>query len=281
MLSPASGIPGSLERLPDGMVNLYCDESDDGQTYGLAGWLAQPEEWERFDSAWRAMLQSLGMPDGSPCRAFHAADIVGRDDIRGSPFKGWTFQQEKLAFTRATDVIVSPGICRTLEPLGCAVEIPRSFTWVQRDAVWLLLFMKLFQLLVETFPVNARFNLMFDEKTEIEDHAGQIYKMAKEHFDGRLGSVLAFGCDEKNTPLQAADFMAYEWRKRVSDSTHNPSKPVRTSYARIRQARSGGVLWRYGRRIFDRVLREIDPTTGDQSRAWVDALLYERPTHWD
>jgi hypothetical protein len=51
------------------MMTLYCDESDDGETYALAGWLATPSAWERFELAWRAMLQTIRMPDGSACKA--------------------------------------------------------------------------------------------------------------------------------------------------------------------------------------------------------------------
>src|SRR5262245_66492148 len=66
------------------MMTLYCDESDDGHTYALAGWLSVPSGWDRFEPAWRDMLKTVNMPDGSPCRAFHAADIVGRDSISDS-----------------------------------------------------------------------------------------------------------------------------------------------------------------------------------------------------
>ena len=86
-------------------MTLYCDESDDGQTYALAGWLAVPSAWETFDPAWRAMLQTIAMPDGAACNAFHAVDIVGRDQIKGSPFKGWTFQDEIVAFSKAIAVV--------------------------------------------------------------------------------------------------------------------------------------------------------------------------------
>src|SRR5438552_3219846 len=77
------------------MMTLYCDESDDGETYALAGWLATPSAWRQFEPAWRAMLETIKMPDGSPCAAFHTREIVNRDLIPGSRFKGWTFQDER------------------------------------------------------------------------------------------------------------------------------------------------------------------------------------------
>ena len=59
------------------------------------------------------------------------------------------------------------------------------------------------------------------------------------------GSV-RFAKDDDEPGLQAADLMAYEWRKRISDARHRPDKPVRKSYARIREARHEGALWRFG-----------------------------------
>ena len=44
------------------MMTIYCDESDDGQTYALAGWLGTPSAWDDFDPLWRAMLKTIVMP---------------------------------------------------------------------------------------------------------------------------------------------------------------------------------------------------------------------------
>ena len=96
------------------MMTLYCDESDDGETYALAGWLATPSAWERFELAWRAMLETIRIPDGSPCKAFHTREIVNRDLIPNSPFKGWTFADERAAFTKAIDVICDKSRCANL-----------------------------------------------------------------------------------------------------------------------------------------------------------------------
>jgi hypothetical protein len=104
------------------MMTLYCDESDDGETYVLAGWLGVPTVWYGFDLAWQAMLQTITMPDGGPCPAFHASDIVGRDLIADSPFKGWTFEQEVDAFTKATNVICDTGHHLHLWPVGVRCE---------------------------------------------------------------------------------------------------------------------------------------------------------------
>ena len=67
------------------MMTLYCDESDDGETYALAGWLATPTCWKHFDLAWRAMLLTVTMPNGSPCPGFHASEIENQAETPISP----------------------------------------------------------------------------------------------------------------------------------------------------------------------------------------------------
>ena len=266
------------------MMTLYCDESDDGHTYALAGWLGTPSGWDLFDPAWRDMLGTIAMPDGSPCPAFHTTDIVSREGISDSKFKGWTFEDEKLAFEKAIDVVVDKTLCALMYPVGVAVEIPSSFEWIPRDSIWLMLFGKLFFLLAETFPAQRSIAFMFDEKKAIESNALYIHSTAKKRFNERAGeeylSSIAFDDDVNVPPLQAADLFAYEWRKRISDERQHPNKAIRKSYARIRAARTEPTLWRYGHSMFDEAMK-IDPITGDQSSAYYRWFMERRPTHLD
>src|SRR5437667_5009047 len=169
------------------MMTLYCDESDDGQTYALSGWLAVPRAWNTIEALWRAMLKTIRMPDDSECRAFHAADIVGRDLIHDSPFKGWTFDDEKAAFGKAIAVIEDPHAAAILWPVGVALQIPSSFYWIPRDSIWLMLFGKLFRLLETTYPAQRSIALMFDEKKAIKSNALVIHAAAKRAFNEYAG----------------------------------------------------------------------------------------------
>jgi hypothetical protein len=108
------------------MLILHCDESDDGQTYALAGWLATPTGWGDFEPAWKAMLKTIAMPDGSECGAFHAAEIVGRDLIDDSKFKGWSFKDEVDAFSKAISVIEDRNATAILWPVGVAIWINQN-----------------------------------------------------------------------------------------------------------------------------------------------------------
>jgi hypothetical protein len=147
-----------------------------------------------------------------------------------------------------------------------------------------MIFGKLFLLIAKTYPAQRSITFMFDEKDAIAENAVTIHTAAKQAADHQIGedyfSNIAFGNDEQIVPLQAADLFAYEWRKRISDATITPDKRVRKSYERIRKARSGGALWRYGRSLFDEALT-IDPVTGDQTVAYYNRFMERDPTHYD
>ena len=133
------------------------------------------------------MLKTIVMPDGSPCSVFHAADIVGRDKIRDSPFKGWTFQDEIAAFDKAITVVEDRSTAAILWPVGVALELPATFPWIPRDSIWLMLFAKPFALLARTYPAQRSIALMFDEKKAIKNNALQLHAAAKENFNANIG----------------------------------------------------------------------------------------------
>jgi hypothetical protein len=113
------------------MMNLYCDESHDGRTYALAGWLAVPGGqgdygWDGFSSGWREMLATIKRPDGSDCPAIHTVDIVQRRRVKDSPYKGWKQHQAKEAFDKASDVILNTNKCGNMWAVGCSIAIPRD-----------------------------------------------------------------------------------------------------------------------------------------------------------
>jgi hypothetical protein len=147
-----------------------------------------------------------------------------------------------------------------------------------------MLFTKLFMALRRTYPAQRSISMMFDEKKAIQSNALVIHTAVKKRFNELVGEeyirTIGFDSDESVIPLQAADLLAYEWRKRISDETERPEKAIRRSYARIRSARPDGALWRYGRSLYDEALK-IDPVTGDQSMTYYRWFLERDPTHFD
>lgn len=216
--------------------------------------------------------------------SFHATDIVSREHISDSPFKGWTFDQEKEAFVKAIDLVADTKLAALLWPVGVALQVPSSFDWIPRDSIWLMLFGKLFLLLAKTYPAQRSIAFMFDEKKAIKSSALYFHSVAKQRVNEHVGeeyfSSIAFDDDVNVPALQAADLFAYEWRKRISDETARPGKPIRRSYQRIREARNQGALWRYGRSLFDEAMK-IDPVTGGQSASYYRWFMEREPTHYD
>lgn len=84
---------------------------------------------------WREMLETIKMPDGSPCPAFHASAIMNNQK---GLFKGWGRTEAEAAFDKATEV-VERNRQFLMFPIGVAVEIPASFRDVQRDSIWVRL----------------------------------------------------------------------------------------------------------------------------------------------
>jgi hypothetical protein len=175
------------------MITLYCDESDDGYTYALAGWVADPDAWDRIDGAWRVMLYRHRLPTGEPMTAFHAVDIVERENVRGSKFKGWTFDQERAVFSDACDILLNRDYAPKLWRLGVSIAFSRRWiqdtnvTARQRDEwAWLLLFRRLFQLTVARFHDRTGIAFIFDEKETIRERVNAFFYKAKSDFESTV-----------------------------------------------------------------------------------------------
>ena len=257
------------------MLAIFADESDDNHTYTLGGWAITPVHYSILGEQWRAMLQTIKLADGSPCPAFHASLMMRQ----APPFVGWTVADVDAAFEHATELIERREHF-AMEPFGVAAEIPASFKDVQRDSIWLMLFVNLFRMLFETHPAAMSIEFVFDEKKSIARHARQLHKTAlellKPQLPGRFLDGITMLSDTDAPPVQAADFLMYEWRKRISDAHLRPDRPERPWFPRIRAARPGGTLWRYGREVFDEALK-----AGDQSATWARAVMYGEPSHRD
>ena len=224
---------------PIAMINLYCDESQDEHTYSLAGWIAEPHVWDRIHEQWCYMLCELKMPE------FHASEIVGREYISDSRFKHWTFEDEKIAFTRAVSILIDP-FYSNLFAFGCSISIPpkegTEFGFETENTIWMALFCQFLATLARDFLENKNVNLMFDEKRGMRDTVNNYFYKARVRVNKHLPeyfsrSPVGFAASERTIPLQAADLLAYEWRRRISEKEKQPDKNVRTSYAILRKHR--------------------------------------------
>ncbi|MDA2913041.1 hypothetical protein MYX77_03620 [Acidobacteriia bacterium AH_259_A11_L15] len=264
------------------MIDLYCDESNDNTTYSLAGWIASPTSWDRIVPHWRQMLEDLNMPE------FHAAEIVGRDTISDSRFKGWTFDQEVEAFKRAVNILVEPCYCADLKAVGCSISVPGYLASGikfadEQDGIWMLLFVKLFYELATKFPPGKGFNLMFDERKEVRDDVNNYAYQAqnifqKVHPELRKTITIGFGKSQEILPLQTADLFSYEWRKRITDRRERPDKKARVSYTRLRAGRPA-LLHHYGDETF-RELHSVEESAEKKGTGlgFIEAFMLHKGT---
>lgn len=240
------------------MVGLSCDESHDTHTYALAGWVSAPSGWDGFAPKWR------GIFDGFPVKSLHASELVNRDVSSDSRYRGWTFDHEQELFTRAVDAIGDEKTCGWMRPIGVSFALPPDYNESeQEDDVWFQLFVRLFFAVFNTFPAQNGIDFMFDEKASVKQHVDKFFYRAREiaerHLPGKFnGQVVAFGNDEHVEPLQAADLLAYEWRRRTSEKLTQPGNVARTSYRRIREGRTGGALHHYNAAALAEIKRRAD-----------------------
>jgi Protein of unknown function (DUF3800) len=261
------------------MIDMYCDESSDGTTYSLSGWVARPEAWDCIIPKWAEMLKRHNAP------AFHAVEIVERERISDGRFKGWTFKQETAIFSDAADILLDKQCIGWPCAVGCSVHFPSikscfSIDEERTDAnVWFLLFARLFHLLALEVPdASNGVNLMFDDKKEVQDlvntYSHDAGRALKDLFPVFQNPVIAFDSDESMLPLQAADFFAYEWRKRISDKLLRSGKVERKSYTRLKHRPH--LLRHYGEKEIANI-RQISTESGKS----LIEVMWEHPTSED
>jgi len=218
------------------MVNLACDESNDRKTYALAGWLGAPTAWDHLTGKWKAMLIRHGAPE------FHAVEIVERERISDSRFKGWAREQEIAIFTEAADIIVNKECSGWFMSIGFAISVPEinKCTLMTEDNIWFILFCRLLHALAIDVPPGRNINLVFDEKKEVReivnDHFYRAYEAVNKSKPGTFAdSKVAFGKSIETPSIQAADFLAFEWRRRISRRERESGAKERQSFTRLKE----------------------------------------------
>lgn len=247
-----------LDSLPPiAMINLTCDESNDGRTYALAGWFASPDAWDCITKKWEAMLTKHKAPE------FHAAEIVERDRISDSRFKGWTREQEVAIFTEAADIITKKECEGWLMSIGFAISVPdiKKYPSITDDTIWFILFCRLLHTLIIEVPNTHGIDLLFDEKKEVRQIVDYYFYQAREaahkFFPGRFANPkVAFGSSIETPPIQAADFLAFEWRRRISRRERESNAKERLSFTRLKERRHW--LRYYGADSMEAIRRDVE-----------------------
>ena len=213
------------------MIYGYLDEtghsSDERQRFnGMAGFLAQKDEWERVEKKWMATLKLFGIP------FFHMKDFA---HSRGS-FAGWSEPKRRQLFGKLLThlesinpipigVIFDMEAFRRLPPeklkhltepymLSCSAML--SLTGGMLDAI----------------GVKTRTTIIFSEQVEFRQCARDYYRYAVSR-DSVVSKLIAppeFGDMREVVPLQAADIMAYELYKECDRQVNSSSRPPRHGF---------------------------------------------------
>lgn len=228
--------------LPDLMaVGLFGDESEshDPHVFTLAGFITSPTGWQHFVPHWREMLCKVGP---YPVDAFHSNPI----EKAKPPFDGWTIEQRDSLVTRAVDILADPvNACSNLYAIGCTLvvddlkaAVPSLLGRARTQDLYVQCYLVLFHNILKFSPFKG-IDFIFDRKAKAEGRVKAHFDAAKEILDkdpetaGRLNECI-FRDDRKFMPLQAADLLAYELRRRTWDRVKDHAIPIRPTYQKLK-----------------------------------------------
>jgi hypothetical protein len=201
------------------LLGAYFDDSQStGDVWAVAGYVGYRNQWDHFETLWRAALAKHGVP------YFHMREMANKD----GPFAKWLphedHQDEVLAFF--TDLVDA---------------IRRSHLRMIASAVWLgelIEFNDAHGLSIEPYPLAAfacqsqiamefadvPATAVFDRVEKVDDklNKARLYAKSDPNFypNTICDSVASFpipkGVTFRETPaLQAADFICWEFRKAI------------------------------------------------------------------
>jgi hypothetical protein len=221
-------------------VALYGDESESHEphVFTLAGFVASPSAWENFIPAWREMLCSVGP---YPVEALHT-NVLERGR---PPFDGWVREEREALIARAVDILTDTTLCANLYAISCTFmldelndRIPCIFEKAKTQEIYERCYRVVFENILKFSPFKG-IDFIFDRKAKVEGRVQAHFEAAKAELDkdpdtnGRLNECI-FRDDRKFMPLQAADLLAFEIRRRVWDKSRDASAPLRPTYQKLK-----------------------------------------------
>ncbi len=213
---------------------FYVDVSGaDEHTYlAAAGYLSSPDAWARFSRAWRAILRDAG-----GVHVFHATDFYS---ARGE-FKGWDTTSDRhksfaMRFTGAATAHTACGIAFGLnrqasdEIVGPAVLSIGTPHAQMTGATFCIM-----NCLAQAARVVLKPNTQHRAAVILEEGPGiggtiKMLHHLKEVGEGWTGAYVSFDTMPKtHFPLQAADLLAHEAWRRITEVAQPTGREIRKS----------------------------------------------------
>jgi hypothetical protein len=200
------------------MMKAFFDEtSDDTQDFLMAGWLARPDEWDSFSTAWGRELKS------GPCvEYFNHNDAMGNK----GQFQGWSDEDRDSKMMALASVIA----CYNLTGLVGQINIPQleslfsqsvaprrqlreiiKFTEPYHHACQCVVAVTLGYQVVKAKNLTDQVDFIFDAGVRyLSDIIGNYprLKAVLPTAAQRIAGTIASGDDKEIVALQAADFLA-------------------------------------------------------------------------
>jgi len=224
------------------MYVAYFDESgtdERSRSFCVAGFVGHQADWFELSRVWRALLRESGLP------AFHMTDFEAR--------RGACAHLPESARVPLIDGLVTAIEGLQLMGIGAGVvrahydEVVVASGWLQRSRLsaplWKKPYLMLFQHVlaktcnaIEHFPVGEKVAFVFGQHDEFGGRARMVFQQLDSEPSwlrhGRLGS-LEFLPPHDRPGLQAADILAYEFRKGLDNRLTGRARPERKPLTRL------------------------------------------------
>lgn len=229
------------------MYVAYMDESgthDGSEFASLAGYVNHSDSWAEFEEAWKAVLTRYCVEE------FHMTDFENRHgefDWRNY----WFLPDEKLRHPFIRELIAA------LDPpkrfrVGCTISI-RDYHDIVPEQLkpsyhpYYFLFAKcieqLWRVSLLMLPPREQLGFVFDRRLGFEGRADSIYLALKKHFQySEKMAAIQFESSKTIIPLQAADLIAYEYRKYGEMLAHHTGRDLRWTMEQLCKNGAAGLM---------------------------------------
>jgi hypothetical protein len=211
-------------------LDAYFDESGDETILCLAGLLGPPDRWTLFEKEWRDLLRLYEVTE------FHMVDCeAGRGE--------WAkLKDDRAARHEAQRKFLTLLLDVELGPIGgyvAGIHLP-SFALAGRGderAAWLAAFRRSLHSLGglqagmnERFGSDDGLGLIFDNRDKVRGESQAILQEAATSVPVK---PVAFVDSRDEPAVQAADLVAWEMRRAMSDALSRPDAPNRRGFQRL------------------------------------------------
>lgn len=204
-------------------MGAFLDESEDVRSFCMVAMLAPVNHWGPFEDAWAELLREYEMDE------FHMQEC----DHHQGFFEDWDNPADREAVAKRFRDLLTKNLYPSPVGVIIGVDLAAYSNAAQQFAntkgaiprskkPWLFAFRRQIEKLVQAQQVfnldsgSERIGLIFDRKDEFAGRVADMVKMVEADPTFPLGTV-AFDDSSAQPALQAADLVAWEMRKMMTD----------------------------------------------------------------